>query len=311
MRTNSLTVVLTHDELTEAFQLWLESMQARGFSPKTLSGYKVNVGAFIRYMQQQGLSDLDSIKPAHIRRWLIHRQQKGVSNAQLHNDYRQPRTFWRWCMREELTENDPFAKVDKPRLVPVVKPVLTHEEVQALLNACEGTDWLRRRDKALILLLLDTGLRIHEAHALTVGDAKRDAVLIRGKGGKQRVVFLSAEVRLALHKYLKACPHTVHRDDAPLWWNKDGKPMTLWALIESIDRIGKRAGMPKHLGAHVFRRTYATWCLRSGIDLEHLRQLMGHSDYTVLRQYLTLVESDLKRAHQQHSPLSMLQRKRR
>jgi site-specific recombinase XerD len=56
----------------------------------------------------------------------------------------------------------------------------------------------------------------------------------------------------------------------------------------------------------VFRRTFATWSLRSGIDLEHLRQLMGHSDYTVLRQYLSLVETDLKRAHQQHSPLRNL-----
>lgn len=311
MTTNSLTVVSVHDELSESLLLWLESMQARGFSPKTLYGYKVNVGAFIRYLQQQGLTDLDSVRPAHIRRWLIHRQQKGVSNAQLHNDYRQPRTFWRWCIREELTQNDPFAKVEKPRLLPVVKPVLTPDEVQALLNACQGSDWVRLRDRALVLLLLDTGLRIHEAHALTVGDTKRETVLIRGKGGKQRIVFLSADTRLALHKYLRACPFAGHSDDAPLWWSKHGKPLTLWGLIETIDRIGRRAGLPQHLGAHTFRRSFATWTLRSGIDLEHLRQLMGHSDYTVLRQYLTLVEADLKHAHQRHSPVNTLLQKRR
>jgi site-specific recombinase XerD len=49
------------------------------------------------------------------RKWLIYRQQHGVSNAQLHNDYRQPRTFWNWCLREELTTNNPFAKVEKPK----------------------------------------------------------------------------------------------------------------------------------------------------------------------------------------------------
>jgi integrase/recombinase XerD len=70
--------------------------------------------------------------------------------------------------------------------------------------------------------------------------------------------------------------------------------LTLHGLLEAIQKIGKRAGLPKHLGAHVFRRTFATWSLRSGIDLEQLRQLMGHSDYTVLRQYLSLVEADLK-----------------
>jgi len=187
-----------------------------------------------------------------------------------------------------------------------VKPALTPDEVEQILHACEGKEWLRLRDKALCLLLLDTGLRIHEAHALTVEDASRNALFIRGKGGKQRVVFLSHEVRLAIRRYLNACPFAPI-GDAPLWWGKYGA-LTLHGLLEVIQKIGKRAGLPKHLGAHAFRRTFATWSLRSGIDLEQLRQLMGHSDYTVLRQYLALVEADLKQAHQQHSPLNNLRK---
>jgi site-specific recombinase XerD len=302
-----LCTVATQSELEEAFHLWLESMQARQFSPNTLRGYRVNVGAFLRYLQENlNLTTLDAVRPAHIRKWLIYRQQHGVSNAQLHNDYRQPRTFWRWCIREELTTNDPFAKVEKPKLQPTLKPALTPREVEQILQACDGKDWLRLRDKALILLLLDTGLRIHEAHKLTVADAQQETVLIRGKGGKQRVVFLSAEVRLAIKRYLKACPYPL-TDDSPLWQGVNGA-LTLWGIMEVVEKIGKRAGLPKPLGAHTFRRTFATWSLRSGIDLEQLRQLMGHSDYTVLRQYLSLVEADLKQAHQQHSPLNNLRK---
>jgi len=209
--------VATQSELEEAFQLWLESMQARQFSPNTLRGYRVNVGAFLRYLQENlNLTTLDAVQPHHIRKWLIYRQQHGISNAQLHNDYRQPRTFWRWCIKEELTTHDPFAKVEKPKLQPTLKPALTPDEVEQILRACEGKDWLRLRDRALILLLLDTGLRIHEAHALTVGDASQETLLIRGKGGKQRVVFLSAAVRLALRKYLQACPFPL-QDNSPLW----------------------------------------------------------------------------------------------
>jgi len=302
-----LCTVATQSELEEAFHLWLESMQARQFSPNTLRGYRVNVGAFLRYLQENlNLTTLDAVRPAHIRKWLIYRQQHGVSNAQLHNDYRQPRTFWRWCIKEELTTNDPFAKVEKPKLQPTLKPALTPREVEQILQACDGKDWLRLRDKALILLLLDTGLRIHEAHKLTVADAQQETVLIRGKGGKQRVVFLSAEVRLAIKRYLKACPYPL-TDDSPLWQGVNGA-LTLWGIMEVVEKIGKRAGLPKPLGAHTFRRTFATWSLRSGIDLEQLRQLMGHSDYTVLRQYLALVEADLKQAHQQHSPLNNLRK---
>ena len=302
-----LCTVATQSELEEAFHLWLESMQARQFSPNTLRGYRVNVGAFLRYLQENlNLTTLDAVRPAHIRKWLIYRQQHGVSNAQLHNDYRQPRTFWRWCIKEELTTNDPFAKVEKPKVPPKVKPALTPDEVEQILQACESKEWLRLRDKALILLLLDTGLRIHEAHKLTVEDASRDAVLIRGKGGKQRVVFLSHEVRLAIRRYLNACPYPL-QEDSPLWWGEQGA-LTLYGLKRAVRRIGKRAGLKRPLGPHAFRRTFATWSLRSGIDLEQLRQLMGHSDYSVLRQYLALVEADLKQAHQQHSPLNNLRK---
>ena len=296
-------------ELWECHNMWLESMQARGLAPKTLAIYRLEVGQFLRFLHELNLTTLDAVRPVHIRKWLIHRQQQGVSNRQLRNDYQSPATFWRWCLREELTTNNPFAKVEKPRQLPTLKPALTPDEIDALLRACDGKEWLRLRDKALILLLLDTGLRIHEAHNLTVEDASQDTLLIRGKGGKQRVVFLSAEVRLAIKRYLKACPYPL-TDDSPLWQGMNGA-LTLWGIMEVVEKIGKRAELPKPLGAHTFRRTFATWSLRSGIDLEQLRQLMGHSDYTVLRQYLALVEADLKRAHQQHSPLNNLRNRKR
>ena len=293
-------------ELREALNLWLESLEARGIAPRTLENYRESVKGFVAFMEPHAPT-LDAVQPQHIRKWLIEKQRKGVSAHTVRNAYRIPRIFWRWCLREELTTNDPFAKVEKPKAPPKVKPALTPDEVEQILRACEGKHWLRLRDKALCLLLLDTGLRIHEAHRLTVEDAKQEVLLIRGKGSKQRVVFLSAEVRLALKRYLNACPFAPSRD-APLWWGERGA-LTLHGLKLAIRRIGKRAGLNRPLGAHAFRRTFATWSLRNGIDLEHLRQLMGHSDYAVLRQYLSLVEADLKQAHQQHSPLRNLRKR--
>jgi integrase/recombinase XerD len=256
---------------------------------------------------EQHAPTLDAVQPHHIRKWLIHKQRKGVSPHTVRNAYRLPRLFWNWCLKEELTTSDPFAKVEKPKVPQKWKPALTPEEVEQILAACDGKHWLRLRDKALCLLLLDTGLRIHEAHALTVGDAKQEVLLIRGKGGKQRVVFLSAEVRLAIRRYLTACPYNL-TDESPLWWGRYGA-LTLHGLKTAVRYVGKRAGLKRRLSPHAFRRTFATWSLRNGIDLEHLRQLMGHSDYTVLRQYLALVEADLKQAHQQHSPLRNLRKR--
>ena len=305
MLRSSLEVLHSCSEIREAFTLWLEALEARGTSPRTLANYREGVGKFVAFLEQHATT-LDAVQPHHIRKWLIEKQRKGVSPNTLHNAYRNPRAFWNWCLREELTENNPFAKVEKPRVPATVKPALTPDEVEAILRACEGKEWLKLRDRALILLLLDTGLRIHEAHALTVEDASRETLIIKGKGGKQRMVFLSAEVRLALKRYLKACPYTL-QPNSPLWQGMEGA-LTLNGLKLAVRYVGKRAGLNRPLGAHAFRRTFATWSLRNGIDLEQLRQLMGHSDYTVLRQYLSLVEADLKQAHQQHSPLSNLRK---
>lgn len=307
MQNLSLTVLHTAtDELTESLTLWLDALMARGASPRTVSNYRESVGRFIAYLHTQSITTFDAVKPRHIRQWLIDRREAGVSPETLHNAYRNPRAWWNFCMREGLTRHNPFAQVEKPHTPAKLKPALAPEQVQRLLDACEGQSWLMLRDRALLLLLIDTGLRIHEAHALTVGDAKQESLIIRGKGGKQRAVFLSPEVRLALKRYLRACPHHL-TDASPLWQGVKGA-LTLDGLKNAIKAVGERAGITP-LGAHAFRRTFATWSLRNGIDLEHLRLLMGHSDYRVLRQYLALVEADLKRAHQQHSPLQNLRLK--
>jgi site-specific recombinase XerD len=307
MRTpRGLFAIQVRSELRECLQLWLDTVALRTESQHTTRVYEQIASRFVQHLESQGISTLDAVQPHHVRAYLLQRKQAGISPYTLAKDYRHLRAFWNWCIKEELTTNNPFAKVEKPKPPAKVKPALTPEEVNAILKACDGKHWLRLRDKALILLLLDTGLRIHEAHALTVGDASRDALLICGKGGKQRVVFLSAEVRLALRKYLQACPFPL-QENSPLWWGRTGA-LTLYSLMDCVERVGKRAGLERPLGAHAFRRTFATWSLRNGIDLEQLRQLMGHSDYTVLRQYLALVEADLKRAHQQHSPLNNLRK---
>ncbi len=196
----------------------------------------------------------------------------------------------------------------KPKAHPRVKPALSEGELAAILKACEGKGWLHLRNRALVLVLLDTGMRLSEAQRLTVADAKRERLVILGKGEKERMAFLSVETRLALKRYLKACPYALN-DDAPLWWGRYGA-LTLWGLKLALKRLGQRAGVP--LGAHKLRRSFATWSLRNGCDLERLRLLMGHSDYATLRRYLALLESDLKEAHERYSPLTTLRgRKRR
>lgn len=290
--------------LMKLVELWLEAKDAAGCSPDTLDHYRRELTPFVKWLE----ADKPNCKPedvtaSDIRRWIIHRRGCGVSTHTLHGNYRNPKIFWSWLVKEELTEHNPFLKVDPPKRDKVMKPDLNVEEVQRLFAACQGRDFRMLRDKALLGVLLDTGLRIHEAANLKVGDIEEDTMIIRGKGGKHRYVFLSPDVRLSLRRYIRACPCELGPDD-PLWVGHQGQ-YTGNGLQQVIIDIGKRAGITP-LGPHRLRRTFATWSLRSGCDIESLRRLMGHSSLSVLQGYLALVETDLKKAHTDHSPMRMV-----
>lgn len=289
--------------LTQLLDLWLEALEARCCSPKTIANYRLCVGKFVEFLAstKPGCTP-ESVTPSDIRRWIISR--RGVNSTHtLNNEFRNPRAFWNWLLREELTENNPFAKVEPPKKDKIIKPDLDVDEVTRLLNACSGKSGQMLRDRALINLILDTGLRAHEVHNLRVGDVQNEVLIIRGKGGKHRYAFLSPEVRLTMQRYLRAQAKELSLD-SPLWRGHRG-PLTLSGLKQAVRDIGERAGVP-HVGPHRLRRTFATWCLRSGCDIETLRRLMGHSSLSVLQGYLALVETDLKNAHDQHSPIRKL-----
>lgn len=285
--------------LDETVKLFLTALQAEGVSPTTLRNYQQTLKMFHNFLRGLGCNTLQDVQTHHIRQWLIHKREQGVGGFQVFNCYRLPRRFWRWCIREELVDSDPFEKVSKPKVPQVVKSPLTDEEVNRLLGACKGKHWLQLRDRALVILLLSTGLRACEAHALKVKDIEGDALLIKGKGNKQRMVPLTPQARLAMKRYILACPHKPSGDD-PLWWGNSGR-LTLDGLKQAVRDLGTRAGV--RVGTHKLRHTFATRLLQSGASMEHVRLLLGHSDYTVLRQYLHLTEADLEQTVRQHNPL--------
>lgn len=285
-------------------ELWLEAKDAAGCSPDTLDHYRRELTPFVKWLEQDKPNCTpEDVTSSDIRRWIIHRRNSGISSHTLHGNFRNPKIFWSWLVKEELTEKNPFLKVDPPKRDKVMKPDLSVEEVQRLFAACQGKNFRMVRDKALIGVLLDTGLRIHEAANLKVGDIEEDTLIIRGKGGKHRYVFLSPAVRISLRRYIRACPCELQPED-PLWVGHQGQ-FTANGLQQVVIEIGRRAGITP-LGPHRLRRTFATWSLRNGCDIESLRRLMGHSSLTVLQGYLALVETDLRKAHTEHSPMKMV-----
>jgi integrase/recombinase XerD len=157
------------------------------------------------------------------------------------------------------------------------------------------------RDKAIVLVLLDSGMRASELCALTVGDADLSTGRVtveRGKGGKARHTYLGKAARKALWRYVS---RRQTRPDDPLFVTRGERAMDGDRLLKLIVNLGKRAGVG-NLHPHRFRHTFATQFLRNGGNLLALQRLLGHSNLGMVRRYAAIVEADLAAAHESSSP---------
>jgi site-specific recombinase XerD len=185
----------------------------------------------------------------------------------------------------------------------VLEPI-SIEEVRALLHACSGR--FAERDRAVVMLLLDSGLRAAELAALNVGHvnlASGSVFVHHGKGKKDRVSFMGAQTRRALARYLRH--RGVLPDSAPLFEMRLGNRMTCSGLSQMLERLAERAGVPVRR-PHSFRRAFTINMLREGADLLSLQRLLGHYDLSLLQRYAKQTEGDLQAVHKGKSPVDHL-----
>ena len=277
----------------ESFYLSREAMRC---TPATLVWYRKYVGALVEHLAGLGVTDVKGITPDHVRAFLVQLQRRGLSDRTVHHHASASRTFCNYLVEEGLLSESPMRKVKMPRLDKDIPPAFSPDDARKLLNACKTL-----RDTTMILCLLDTGCRASEFVALNVGDVdlKSGAVTVRqGKGRKDRTTFLGAKARKSLVRYIMERSRPTAAE--PLWTSENtGERLTDFGLRQALERVAKRAGV-ENCHPHTFRRTFALWSLRAGMNIYALQQIMGHSDLAILRRYLALVEEDLADAHRKH-----------
>lgn len=306
--------------LSGALEAFLDDVRARGLSPRTLDFYGWQLGKFRGWAADRGVDRLDGLTAALLRAYLVGLRGRGLRDSSVHAAARALRAWLFFCERDELVPVSPMRRVKMPKVARRILPALAGDTVRALLGACETA-----RDRALVLFMLDTGVRAAELVALNVGDLGDDGVVFvhRGKGAKDRITHVETATRAALAEYL------VDRGDlepeAPLWvtfdvvgvhciggrggrWVMDrvltDKRLTQQGLTQVVKRLGRRAGVV--VSPHAFRRTCALTMHRSGARLTEIAALLGHSDLATLQKYLDLQAQDAVTAHRAHSPVAAL-----
>lgn len=279
-----------------ALDLFITAKEAERCTPRTIKTYRWTLRRFLDWLQAQSVQDAQAITPHHIRLFLVDLDKQGCAASYTHIFARTIKTWVRFLHGEGMIATDPMQRVTMPRLDKQILPAFAPDDVKKLVNTCRS-----ERDKALVLCLLDSGCRAAEFVGLNVGDidTKTGTITVRqGKGRKDRITFVGAKARKALLKYL--VERREAQPDEPLFPSATtGDRLTVNGLLLLCRRLGRRAGV-EHCHPHTFRRSFALWSLRAGMNIYALQQIMGHSDLTVLRQYLALVEEDLEDAHRKH-----------
>jgi integrase/recombinase XerD len=170
------------------------------------------------------------------------------------------------------------------------------EKVKKAVDECRNV-----RDKAIVMLLVGTGLRRVEICARNWGDVDLSSGIVRvarGKGGKARSVVAGIKTRRALLAYRREIQHG---EDLPLFQTKQGKRLSPNGLRSVLLRIGKRVGL--HISPHALRRTFATLSLRAGMNILQHQAMMSHSSLEMTRNYIQMLDEDLVEAHKAHGPV--------
>ncbi|NLF00436.1 MAG: tyrosine-type recombinase/integrase [Anaerolineales bacterium] len=305
-------------------------------SPKTLEDYHYYLR---RWLEFAGDVDLAEMKRADLERFMAYmrdeyrtRAGKPLSQAGLANCWTALRSFWHWASdsRVELANiSEGLRAVKVPE--PVVEP-FTKDEAQALIEACYRTALAKTeqrrsfrytrheayRDVAILLVLLDTGIRVGELHRLNVGDIDlhRYELEVRpfrsGVKSHPRVIPFTRDTQAALLRWLsqrKELGEPLDRDgellsDAPAFTIlSSGERFPVRAVEHMLARLGKRAGVSK-VHPHRFRHTFAIEYLRNGGDPWTLQRMLGHSTMEMVRRYLNFAKEDIRGAHSRASAVA-------
>lgn len=273
-------------------------------SPQTQRWYTEKLQMFRTWAEGQGTSELEDVTPALVRRYLAHlretsnpRTGKPLSTYTTHGYAQVIKGFLAWCAREELISEKVAKRIDLPRVETKVIEIFTPTQIKRLfvVTSKEITPALAARDKAVLSILLDTGIRASELCSLTLDNTHlttTDAYLrVTGKGRKEREVGLGNEARTALHRYI------VRHRDAPegerhVFLSRKRGPLTVSGLDQIIYRLSEWAGIEGvRCSAHTFRHTYAINYLAAGGDVYKLSRLLGHTGVGVTENYLRAFRS--------------------
>jgi site-specific recombinase XerD len=271
--------------LSELLPSWYRSLRSSNRSPKTITSYDLAATQLLAFLADEGLPvEADKIATDDIRAFL-EKVVASKASATARQRYASLKQLFKWLYEEGEIPADPMARIKPPALQEPPVPVLSDDQLRALIAAASGKTFEQRRDEAMIRLFLDSGIRLGEMAALRIGDLDLDleVVVVLGKGRRLRSAPFGQKTTTALDRYVRIRKTHPHASNAALWLGTRGA-LTGNGIAQMLKRRGKEAGI-EGLHPHQFRHTMAHRWLAAGGTEGDLQRLAGWASPQMLRRY--------------------------
>lgn len=302
---------------------YLRDLEVRGAGMATRRSYSSDLRQLLEWLAERDLA-VDDLGRREVRAYSADLGRRGYAPATLARKLSTLRGLTRYLTERGVLPADPTHSLPGPRRRRRLPRVLSVSEVAALLAAAAGTDPFSLRDRLILELLYGCGLRSMEVVGLRLGDLKpaQAQVLVRGKGGKMRVVPMGDEAAAALRRYLeRGRGHLAARDRLPappapaqsggpweagvrehhLLLSRSGRPLLTSDVRRLVVHYCRRAGLDA-ASPHMLRHAYATHMLERGADLRAIQELLGHASVSTTQVYTHVSGAHLRRTYDLHHP---------
>lgn len=292
-----------------AVEQFIEFMKIKGLAFHTRRWHKENLQAVVKVLRTKGYpSDPGLITEAMLRDVVLEMVNSSLSPTTINHRIRSTKQLYHYLVSEDLVACNPSERLDRKKAPSAIIETFSEEGLEKLLSMPDKTRFVGLRDYAIMLFLLDTGVRLSELVGIKLVDLKladNEVIITMAKGGKHRRVFISTKTKETLQKYLRI------RGDIPgnpnLFVNSEDLPMKGRNVQERLTVYGSRAKLEGvRVSPHTFRHTFAKMYIIRGGDPFSLQALLGHSTLDMVRHYVNLWGNDLQKMHRQFSPVAHL-----
>lgn len=300
--------------LKDARDEFLFDCECKHLAKGTIRNYKAETRFLVEFLELKQVTEVEEVKAHHIRDFMKQKQDAGSSACYVNDILKVCKTWFHYLVDEDYIEErrNPAAKVKNVRQPKTIIETFSTQEVKELIHYYSGCDYLEVRNKTIITLLFDTGMRCNEMIMMEPEDIKKDYIMVKhGKGNKERIVPKSPMLSKQLVRYLYVRENYFEgkSNKKNLFLSKTGKPLTDEAVARMLKKAALEVGVSPEVrvSPHTCRHTFAQMQLKNGLDLYSLSRLMGHVNVMITQRYLLgIKDKDIVDKGNQTSPLMNL-----